>query len=69
MATCRCSASSLSLITSAVDEDKQVADNVVNSLTKGSLNSLGPDPAVVLELLPVLPTMARELLPQETEQA
>lgn len=49
------------------EEDKQVVENVVkvvNFLTKGSLNGAGPDPALVLELLPVLPTVAREVLPQ-----
>jgi hypothetical protein len=49
------------------EEDKQVVDNVVkvvNFLTKGSLSGAGPDPALVWELLPVLPTVAREVLPQ-----
>eukprot|EP00775_Hariotina_reticulata_P008944 gene8944-9121_t len=49
------------------EEDKQVVENVVkvvNFLTKGSLNGAGPDPALVWELLPVLPTVAREVLPQ-----
>lgn len=53
------------------DEDKQVVENVVkivNFLTKGSLSGSGPDPALVLELLPVLPTVAREVLPQVTAQ-
>lgn len=51
------------------DEDKQVVENVVkivNFLTKGSINGSGPDTALVLELLPVLPTVAREVLPQVT---
>lgn len=38
----------------------------VNFLTKGSLNGSGPDPNLVLELLPVMPTIAREVLPQIT---
>jgi hypothetical protein len=38
----------------------------VNFLTKGSLNSSGPDASIVLELLPVMPTIAREVLPQIT---
>lgn len=38
----------------------------VNFLTKGSLNGSGPDPSLVLELLPVMPTIAREVLPQIT---
>jgi hypothetical protein len=38
----------------------------VNFLTKGSLNGTGPDPNLVLELLPVMPTIAREVLPQIT---
>jgi hypothetical protein len=52
-------------------EDRQVVDNVVkivNFLTKGSLSGSGPDPSLVLELLPVLPTVAREVLPQVTSQ-
>jgi hypothetical protein len=53
------------------DEDRQVVDNVVkivNFLTKGSLSGSGPDPSLVFELLPVLPTVAREVLPQVTSQ-
>lgn len=53
------------------DEDRQVVDNVVkivNFLTKGSVSSSGPDPTLVLELLPVLPTVAQEVLPQVTTQ-
>lgn len=38
----------------------------VNFLTKGSLNGSGPDASIVLELLPVMPTIAREVLPQIT---
>jgi hypothetical protein len=38
----------------------------VNFLTKGSLNGSGPDPSLMLELLPVMPTIAREVLPQIT---
>eukprot|EP00878_Enallax_costatus_P030877 GHUV01033684.1.p1 GENE.GHUV01033684.1~~GHUV01033684.1.p1 ORF type:complete len:571 (+),score=153.33 GHUV01033684.1:111-1715(+) len=53
------------------DEDRQVVDNVVkivNFLTKGSMNGSRPDPALVWELLPVLPTVAQEVLPQVTTQ-
>ncbi|KAF6256357.1 ABC1 family-domain-containing protein [Scenedesmus sp. NREL 46B-D3] len=52
-------------------EDRQVVDNVVkivNFLTKGSLSGPRPDASLVLELLPVLPTVAREVLPQVTSQ-
>lgn len=38
----------------------------MNFLTKGSLNGSGPDASIVLELLPVMPTIAREVLPQIT---
>lgn len=54
------------------DEDRQVVENVVkivNFLTKGSMSSSsGPDPYLVFELLPVLPTVAQEVLPQVTAQ-
>ncbi|WIA14252.1 hypothetical protein OEZ85_002788 [Tetradesmus obliquus] len=54
------------------EEDRQVVDNVVkivNFLTKGSLSGAGPaDASLLLELLPVLPTVAREVLPQVTSQ-
>jgi hypothetical protein len=53
------------------EEDRQVVDNVVkivNFLTKGSLSGSAPDASLVLELLPVLPTVAREVLPQVTSQ-
>lgn len=58
------------LAPSLSEEDKQVVDNVVkivNFLTKGSLSGTGPDPGLLLELLPVLPTVAREVLPQVRE--
>lgn len=53
------------------EEDRQVVDNVVkivNFLTKGNLSGSGPDPSLVFELLPVLPTVAQEVLPQVTAQ-
>lgn len=63
---------SLPLSPQLSEEDRRVVDNLVKivaflqggATSGGGSRGLSPDPALVGELLPVLPTVAREVVPQ-----
>jgi aarF domain-containing kinase len=64
---------SLPLSPQLSEEDRRVVDNLVKIVAflqggatggGGSSRGLSPDPALMGELLPVLPTVAREVVPQ-----